>query len=229
MSDPWEDFAGEDVPDEPTFDDLPVGAWVVGQTCTEEQGGAAPTVRTNEKKDGSGVFRRFNIGVTAVGGDRMLDATRHANRMVFFQSGLDPWENDKGPVSGRMAGFMNAVFSCGVGNDMKDAKARSKARWENTTKVLREFSETKPTLPNPNGGEDPVTFEAYQKDWARYLTGLTCAYLRKKSTTVLFKTRQNKNKKTGEVYGVEAGMLEEATDANRQTRKVSLFEAGTEF
>jgi hypothetical protein len=208
----------EDIPQEPMFEDLPPKAWCLGRTATADQGGAAPTTRKNEGKDGKPDWYKFNVGLSTLGGDRLITAA-HANKMCFFGVGIDPWENDSGPVSGKLAGFMNAVLATGVASDVKDPKARSKARWAASMVKLKEFAGTNPMI---EGGA--VVLSSYQGDKARYLVGLLTAYLLENPQEVLFKTVQSVNKKTGQDYGIQVGATEEATEANIAKRKVQRLE-----
>jgi hypothetical protein len=199
-------------------EDLPVNTWVVVKTATKEQGGAGPCVRTNTTKEGV-EFKKFNVGLMCVGGAAGVISQQHNNRMVYFDAPVAPWEGDKGIISGRLAGFFNALFACGVAEGEKNTEKRSAARWGATMAVLKKVQAASPAIDGV-----AVTLESYGGDKARYLVGLATAYLLENSKTLLIKTTQNKNKSTGEIYGVKVGSFEDFTAANVEKRKCGLLE-----
>jgi len=206
------------------FEDLPQNAWVLARTATMANGGWAPQTRGFDKKEG-GKFYRFKCGLLTVGGDKHIKP-EHKSRIAPFDAPVEPWEDDKGPVSGRLAGFMNCVLAKGVAADVKDKSARSKARWAHSMGVLKEYAGTNPTIADSDGDRQAVTLAAYGGDKGRYLTGLLVSILSDSSEEILCKTKLDKNKKTGEEYGVKASTIEEATDANIANRKIERLEAG---
>lgn len=212
----FDQLAGAEAPAEPSFEDLPVQAWVLGKTANADNGGAAPAVRKFVAKKDQSDFYQFKVGLICVGGESTKISTAHKGRMAFWQAPITPWENDKGPISGKLAAFMNACCATGAGADLKDDAARSKARWGITMSILKGFAATNPML----DGEE-VTLASYGGDVGRYLTGLFRAWLLENQCEVLFKTQLNKNKETGEVYGVQAGQIEEATAVTITKRKIA--------
>ncbi len=221
MSDLFDDIAKNHVPEPPEFDDLPAKVWVLGVNTTSENGGAAPTVRKVGKTDQF----QFNVGLICQGGEPSVVEAKYGGRFTFFSAWVFPHEEYDKPdaiISGRLAGFFNAVFSCGI--NPEDADERRVARWNHTIQVLKKVSEEKNlTIDHYTG---ITSDEKRQK--ALFLAGLAVAALENKSVPVLFKTKDKKPYENNEgvmVKGIEVGAVEDCAAENLAKRKVTAFES----
>ncbi len=212
----------------PPREELPIKAWVVGRTATEANGGAAPKIRVQtftRKKEGrggepvgsEGTMTQLSLALYCAGGDPKIQQS-HKNRSVFFEADVYPFDEGAagGPLSGKLAGFLNACFACGVGGDIKDAKERAKVRWAATVAKLAKVAKDTPIL----DGEE-VTLGS---DKALYVAKLAVVALRAESFNVLFLTKDASYDKGGsKVEKVGVGSVEEYTKVNASNRKVTAF------
>ena len=219
-------------PEAPPQEDLPINAWVLGRTATSENGKAAPEVRLVEgKKEPGKIFYILNYGILAAGGDSKLDPRAHHRKMcygsIFIQPGDKEIVSNKTGISGNLTAFLNAVFACGVGDDLLPVKGdsseikkekaakRNNVRWTATIEALKAVAATNPTL----AGE-AVTLDGYGGDRARYLANLACITLGDTSRALLFKTKKDTYKGVDKTI---VGQVEDATTANATKRKVERF------
>lgn len=221
-------IAGAAPSEAPIYEDLPPGVWCIGKTATEENGKAAPEVRTfDSKKDidpetGEAMkVRMFNVGLLCLGGESKLDSQKHGNKTCFFSAFLNPGErelehDDQKFISGRLTGFLNACYSPGVGYEFaskEEAPQRTAARWVHTISELKKVQQ-----------QEEITPEQYKGDKARFIAGLAVAGLKESSKLVLFKTTARKRNDTGETR-IEVGQIEDYTPENCKKRKVAMFAA----
>lgn len=214
--DPFEEAAKAPPPDEgPSFEDLPPKAWCLGTTCTEENGRAAPEIRTQEWKDrGSGeerIAQKFSIGLRCQGGDNLI-SDKHRNATVFYETFVHPGDREpEGMVlSGKLTGFLNAVFGPGI--ESNDKEERKRLRWQNTLAKLKEVAT-----------EQGWGLEQFGGDTALLFAGCAVEALKKESRPILFKTRARsyKSKKDGQQYtSIEVQQTEDDTPENRHNRGI---------
>jgi hypothetical protein len=208
--DPFEQ-ALQDVPEEGgQFEDLPLNCWILGRTATEENGGAAPGIRENDKPQ---IWHAFKVGLIALGGDAKIEERTHGGRMAFFDTSLT--DKDKpGKLGGRITGFLNAVFAVGV--DSPDKQERHAKRWGLTLEALKQ------------GAKDgDLSFDQFEAQKERgvdpmplFLTSCAVEAMKKESRTILFKLGKSKKD-----Y-IEVKAFEDDTQENRQKRHVVPFGTG---
>ncbi len=226
-TDLWGEMAKNAPEEAPVFEELPADAWILAKTSNT--GGASPTVRSFDLKDGSGKFFSFNVGINCVGGDKKINAKSHKNRMVFYKAGVHAGDREThgGPISGRFVTFLNAIFGPGVGDDLLPTKGddadtkkeksakRTRLRWAKTTACLKEIAGTDPEIDGA-----AVVREAYD-DLGQYIAGLVTVYLKENPATLLFKTKFGKTYEG--VKPIEIGGVEDPTARNLANRKVEAF------
>lgn len=209
MADFWEDQAAADVIErEPVTQDIPAKKWYVGKTAIGS--GAAAKLRSFEGKNGDNAGKTFWLlatGFVVHGAESTVDP-RNNGQYCFGEWFIHPHpkeieENGAGAaVSNRFLGMLNSVFSPGVGEnfvaELPDkptaeqretaAKARSKARWGNTLKVLAARAEIK-----------GLTVADYSNDGALFIAQMAVEELNDEARFVLFYTKTKGRKlKDGE-------------------------------
>lgn len=211
----WDDLANAKVEESTGFPDLPEKAWVFAKTCTAEHGGAAPGIKPIKKKDGTETHQ-FVLGLICQGGDAAIKKS-HVGTYAFLQPWVkpDPTGTDaKLLLSGKLTGFLNAIFACGVGLELKEEE-RAPVRWRRTVAVLQEAVKARPE----------ITPEAYGGDLALFIGACAVVALGEKSYPVLFKTRLEKyDTRDGEKRErMGVGAIEDAIPANFAARKIQVF------
>lgn len=220
----WDGIADAEAPEYQGREDLPEKQHFVMQTATKEDGGAAAQIREREGNDppGSTIYQ-FNIGLRAIGGKP--ENRKHKNGMLFFETWVMPSDEgtDKNALlSGRLTGFLNAVFSSGIGLDIKDEKARAQARWRHTTQVLAAVQARRPEIV-PEAYIDKNTG---QQSTALFVAGCAVAALEEESRKLIIRTKlRTFNKKDGSKgSNIEVGTFEDFVPANATNRGVVLFD-----
>lgn len=217
----WEDIAKQEQVEGGGDLSLPANVWYVGDTTTQENGGARPKIDefefTDKETGEPRTSYKLGLGMIVRGGEDKKSSQREEGRFVFFDNvwiNPNPEGSDSGNiVSGRMTGLLNALFSSGVAADVTDKKEQARLRWQNTVKELAAIAEEHGLVPEDydDAGGLPV-----------YLTAVAVAHLQENSRRLLFKTRVRKDKQGTERLGI--GSFEDATEANMKKRKVSTFE-----
>lgn len=224
----WKQASEAPVEEQTGFEDLPAGAWVIGATATTQNGGAAPSVRKKKFKDDNGNTREyyaFNVGLLVKGGDTVLDPDRHKDRYTFFSAPVHPRDDDdapsgpKGLMSGRLTGFLNAIFAQGVALDEKDKKERAQKRWQVTLQKLTEVEKLHPEM-DAGAVMNDITG---QPDLALGLLSLAIAAIENDSKPILFKTGLSK-KRPGSEQRTEIKQFEDYAPKNVADRKVKMFD-----
>lgn len=148
----WAEMAAAPPPPEAVFEQLPVGFYYVGRCATAASGSWAPMIRTVEydsrREPGQKVVARFfEIGLEVVGGEAKVEP-RLAGRWQRWDAAVWPGEREdqSHPLSGRLTGFLNAVFAAGVASEEKDAAVKTAARWAATDRTLRAVSAMHPEI-----------------------------------------------------------------------------------
>lgn len=212
----WTDAASKpQVESQGDFPTLPPGKWYNSNTTTGENGEAKPRIRKVDFKNGDHAFE-FNVGLIVNGGERDVD-TKFKGQFCFFTSWTSP--NPKGDqadnlLSGRLTGFLNAIYANGVAVDEKDKEVKAQERWQVTIKALQAIAEdkglTEDQFPSPDV----------------FIAAVAIADMQENSHQVLFKTRSEsyKTKEGVEKTSIKVGAYEDAVEVNLDKRKVSLFE-----
>jgi len=230
MSDLFDDIAKNHVPAEPEFEDLPPKVWCLGTTATDENGGWAPGV--GKVGDPEKNYWQFKVGLRCVGGEEGKIEKKHENKFCGYSTFVLPSEEYDKPeaiISGRFAGFLNVVFSVGIGDEedlkTKEGKeARRQARWNNTIEALRKVSKDK----GLSLSDYEAVTENPEHNKAIFIAGLAVAALEGEARTLLFKTKLGKpfERDGAEVQNVECGAVEDATEGQRVKRKIMNLETG---
>jgi hypothetical protein len=211
-------------------DDVPIGVWLLGTTPDNPESGWAPKQAEGQYKKGpkaGEAFYKFRTGFRVIGGEPKVDE-KFAGRFVAFEAFIHPsTENgEDGLLSGRMTGFINTMFSSGVGSDLvtkgmaaeaKKAAERKRVelRLKNTFEALRQAEE-----------QNALDVNEFDGDSGRFLVGCAVAALDSKPRVVLFKSVAD-NFKTADgtqVNRVKVGSFEDATPENLAARKVRWFD-----
>jgi hypothetical protein len=210
MSDLFDEIAGATPDEGPTYEDLPAKAWCLGRTADKDSGGAAPTVKTVGKND----LRQFNLALICQGGDGLINKDKHEGKFCFFSAFIHPGdrEPDHMIISGRFAGFLNVVFSPGVGEG-ESAEVRKDMRWKNTWQQLWAVAQ-----------ERGIKIDQYEGDKARFIAGCAVTALTNESKQLLFKTNARKWKDGSGNVSIEVGATEDYTPGNITNRKVASFD-----
>lgn len=222
----WKQASEAPVEEQTGFDELPPGAWIIGATATIKNGGAAPQrkLATMKDKDGMRQWYTFNVGLLVKGGDSVLDAAKHKDRYIFFQCSVHPRDDDEGTgpktlMSGRLTGFLNAIFARGVALEEKDRKLKAQARWQVTLQKLAEIEKLHPEM-DAGAVINELTNEP---DLALGLLSLAIAGIENDSQMILFKTGLSK-KRPGYEPRTEIKQFEDCVNANVAERKVRMFD-----
>lgn len=222
----WSDAATADTQEAAGFEDFPNNAWCIGATAVVADGGSAPKCELQTPRGGADFdpYYRFAVGLKAKGGDASL-TDKYKDRYMFFQCGVHPSPDElKGGkrllMSGRLTGFLNALYSRGVGLEIKDAAERAKVRWSNTLNKLQEISKSHPEISEQSAMNDLTG----TGDLALCLVQLAIAGLENDSQLVLFKIKNKTSKTSGDVRQ-QISQYEDFVDAHVANRKVRLFEA----
>lgn len=220
----WEGIADAEAPEYQGREELPEKQFFVMQTATKEDGGAAAQIREGKGQDPpDSTTYQFNIGLRAVGG---APANRkHKNGMLFFEAWVMPSDegNDKNALlSGRLTGFLNAVFSSGIALDIKDDKARAQARWRHTAQVLAAAQAKRPEI-IPEAYIDKNTG---QQSVALFVAGCAVAALEDEARKLIVKTKTRNFKKRDGTAGskIEIGTFEDFVPAHATNRGVVLWD-----
>lgn len=235
-SDMWDDFASN-VPDERPggdFAELPKDTWVAAMTATSENGKAAPELRSQEIKRGENAGKtiaKFSVGLLTVGGEAgKILVEKHRNKICYMDAFLlpGPKEDQTKPVSGRFTALLNALFSPGIGEELKkDDPRRTAARWTNTVKVLREAQQRFPDCKPEN-----YQGETLAERKAKTIAGVAVALLEEQSRGLLFKTKENSYTPAGsneKKTNIQVGTFEDDTPKNREKRRVLGFPSDLTF
>ena len=220
----WDGIAEAEAPEYQGREDLPPKEFFVMQTATKEDGGAAAQIREREGSEKGSTIYQFNIGLRAVGGKE--EHRKFKNGMLFFECWVTPSDEgaDKNALlSGRLTGFLNAVFSSGIAADVKDDKERARLRWRNTTQALAAVQQRRPEI-IPEAYTDKNTG---QQSMALFVAGCAVAALEEQAYSLLVKTKQSNFTKRDGTKGskIEVGSFEDFTPATALARgKLALFD-----
>ena len=230
MSNLFDVIAKDPVPDEPEFDDLPAGAWIVAKTADKERGGAAPAVSDRSKQDSPPNYQ-FRVGLICAGGDGLIKERAHKGQMVFLERWIHPsaeYERVDTPVSGAFMGFLNTVFSPGIGLGL-EAEERKQARWSNTLAQLKQSADEAGITNDVAIAADPDftgTGELSLRGRGLAVAMAAVAALGEDSKVLLCKTKTDNyvNKSGDKVSRTKAGTVEDFTGDNVTKRKVTVFD-----
>lgn len=230
MDDFWAQMAAAPPPPEASFEQLPVGLYYVGRCATAQNESWRPKVRTVEydsrRNPGEKVVMRFfEIGLEVVGGEEKVDQ-RLAGRWQRWDAAVWPGdrEDQSHPISGRLTGFLNAVFAGGVASDEKDAAVKTAARWAATMRTLKAVHAMHPevTLANYRDAAEGVQPRAM----GLMLAGLAQMAMDEagEGALVLFKTSYGKPKEGQKKEdAIVKANAEEFTAASAAKRKVRVW------
>jgi hypothetical protein len=205
------------------FEDLPVKFWFSASTATVENGESRPRiVEIAPKQEGGETIHKFNAGLIVDGAESGKVDPKFEGRYCFFSSWIRP--NPEGPevgnyISGRLTGFLNAIYATGIALDEEDKEKRAQLRWQATMGELSKVA-----------AENELKLEDYP-DEGLYIAAVAITDLQQNSKKVLFKTRGRsyKDKQGKERVNVEVGAYEDCVQANLMNRSVVSFDAmGTE-
>ncbi len=217
----WSDAAGKpQVEGGSDFPSLPAKKWFSARNATNDNGGARPTIKEIPFKNGDTGYQ-FNVGLIVDGSE--ADVSEKMNgQFCFFSAWTSP--NPEGSdaenmISGRLTGFLNALYATGVGLDEKDKAKRADKRWQVTVGALQRIAEDKGLTEDQFSSPDT------------FIAAVAIADLQENSKRVLFKTRSRtyKKKDGGEGEEISVGAYEDAVADNIEKRSVTVFEErGTE-
>lgn len=216
----WDEASGKpQIEGGQDFENLPEGIWFSAMNTTQENGEARPrVVEIAPKEEGGETIHKINIGLIANGAEAGKVDPKFEGRYCFFSSWVKPNPEGKEAgnfLSGKLTGFLNAIYAPGIGLDEEDDGKKAALRWQATMGALRKVAEA-----------NDLKAEEYD-DPSLYIAAVAVVDLRENPKKILFKTRgrKYKDKQGKERVNIEVGSYEDCVPKNLEKRGVVSFDS----